>query len=410
MWYNEENARQNLKKLKREDLLLRSTGIICEYNPIHLGHARQLSALREAGCEAVVCLMSGNAVQRGGFACADRYTRASAAIRAGADLVLELPYPYSMASAAYFADAGVRILDSLGVGELNFGSECGSIEDLTRAAQVTAGKDFDLRYRAELRLGKGTARAYSDAYKALTGYELPGGANDRLAISYLAAIRRTCARMDPTLIRRTGADFSDSEVRPGEYPSATALRRLISERKYEEAYAFMPDGAAEIFRRAEREGLFPVDSEKVSSALLGFFRLADPECDTCFAETGGGLFRRLCAASHEATDVEGLLSAASSKRYTDSRIRRAVFFSVTGVTEDDLRRLPEYTTILAANARGRSFLRETYGRFTVVTKPADAPDCRQRELSRRFDALFTLAAPKSLPSGEFERRSPEICE
>lgn len=389
---------------------MRSVGIICEYNPLHLGHARQISALREAGYGAVVCLMSGNAVQRGGFACTDRYTRASAALRAGADLVLELPYPYSMASAAYFALAGVRILDSLGVGELNFGSECGDIEALTLAAKVTATEEFDLRYREELKRGKGTAGAYSDAFEALTGKELPGGANDRLALSYLAAISRTGAAIKPTLIKRDGAAFSDSEVREGEYPSATALRRLIAEGRIGDACAFMPEGAAEIFRRAEKEGLFPTDAEKVSAAILGYFRLANPECMTAFAEAGGGLYRRLCAASCEATDLEGFFSAAASKRYTDSRIRRAVFFSVMGVTEDDLRRPPEYTTLLAANARGRAFLREAYGRFPVVTKPADAPVCRQRELSRRFDALFTLSLPKRLSAGGFERRSPEICE
>lgn len=389
---------------------MRSVGIICEYNPLHLGHARQISALREAGYGAVVCLMSGNAVQRGDFACADRYTRASAALRAGADLVLELPYPYSMASAAYFALAGVGILDSLGVGELNFGSECGSLEALTRAAEIAATEELDLRYREELKRGKGTARAYAEAFEALAGKELPGGANDRLAIAYISAILKTGAKLGPTLIKREGAAFSDSEVRDGEYPSATALRRLIAEGRLGEAYAFMPEGTAQIFRRAKEKGLFPADAGRASAAILGYFRLAAPECRTAFAEAGGGLYRRLCAASYEATDLDGLLSAAASKRYTDSRIRRAVFFSMTGVTEDDLRRPPEYTTLLAANSRGRAFLREAYWSFPVVTKPADAPVSRQRELSRRFDALFTLALPRALPAGELERRSPEICE
>lgn len=389
---------------------MRSVGIICEYNPLHTGHEHQLLTLREAGYGAVVCLMSGNAVQRGGFACADRYTRARAAICAGADLVLELPYPYSMSSAAYFASAGVSILDSLGVGELNFGSECGSLEGLMRAAEITASEKLDLRYREELSRGKGTARAYSDAFSALAGEELPGGANDRLAIAYITAILKTGAKLKPTLIRRIGAAFSDTAVREGEYPSATALRRLISEGRLEEVYRAMPAGAAEVFRKAERDGLFPVDAERVTAAILGYFRLADPVSESKFAESGGGLYGRLCAASREATDLESFYSSAASKRYTDSRIRRAVFFSLTGVTDDDLRRPPEYTMLLAANTRGRAFLRNIPSGLTVVTKPADAPDCRQRELSRRFDALFTLAAKKSLPAGEFERRSPEICE
>ena len=68
----------------------------------------------------------------------------------------------------------------------------------------------------------------------------------------------------------------------------------------------------------------------------------------------------------------------------------------------------EYFTVLAANESGRRMLpdlRRTCP-VPVVVKPADAPDCRQRALSDRADALYTLAMQKPQSSGFFKRFSP----
>ena len=56
---------------------MRICGVICEYNPFHLGHARQLAAVRQQlGVDtAVVCLMSGDYVQRGEPAVFDKGCR-----------------------------------------------------------------------------------------------------------------------------------------------------------------------------------------------------------------------------------------------------------------------------------------------------------------------------------------------
>ena len=59
---------------------------------------------------AVVCVMSGNFVQRGDFALVRRQARAKAAVESGADLVLELPLPWAVSSAERFADGGVQAL------------------------------------------------------------------------------------------------------------------------------------------------------------------------------------------------------------------------------------------------------------------------------------------------------------
>ncbi len=393
---------------------MRSVGIVCEYDPFHNGHRRQIEIVKKNDPNAaVVCLMSGNLTQRGRFAIADKYTRASAAIASGADIVLELPYPYSSASAEYFAAAGVFILDSLGTCEMSFGSECGDIELLSEVAKVTANESFLACYRNifDKKPDIGSATAYAEAYRELTGKNLPTTPNDILGVSYIRAAIKTGTTMKLTAIKREGAGFSDDTVKENEYPSATAIRKLFSSGEYEKGYEYMPIGASEIYREAYKEGLFPTAPEKISTAAVAFFRLKEPEYLDSIAEASGGVGRRLSAAAKESTDFEAMIALASTKRYTDARLRRVAIYCLTGVTEDDIKEPPKYTTLLAANKRGREFLasRDKDG-IAVVTKPADAPICRQTELSRKLDSIFTLCLPKSREAEAFLRSSPKILE
>ena len=72
-------------------------GIVCEFDPLHRGHARLLSHARALGADTVVCAMSGSFTQRGSFAALSKTARAEMAVRCGADLV---PGPIPSCSAA----------------------------------------------------------------------------------------------------------------------------------------------------------------------------------------------------------------------------------------------------------------------------------------------------------------------
>ena len=105
-------------------------GIIAEYNPFHRGHRWQIQTLRRLlGADAaVVAVMSGNFVQRGDFAVLEKRARAECALLGGADLVLELPSPWSAATAERFAQGGVALLAATGVvTHLAFGCETGDL-------------------------------------------------------------------------------------------------------------------------------------------------------------------------------------------------------------------------------------------------------------------------------------------
>ena len=127
---------------------MQAFGVICEFNPFHNGHGYLLSRMREAvgedGC--VICLMSGRFVQRGEPAIADPYLRACMALAGGADLVLELPFPYAAGSAEFFASAGVGILTRMGVERIAFGSESGDISLLIAAAEALNSPAFKSTY------------------------------------------------------------------------------------------------------------------------------------------------------------------------------------------------------------------------------------------------------------------------
>ena len=113
-------------------------GIVAEYNPFHNGHFYHIEKTKaETGCDSVVCVMSGNFIQRGLPALFDKWTRTKMALQNGVDLVIELPTFYATASAEYFAQGSIGLLDSLNVVDnLSFGNSCNDIKVLKRIANV----------------------------------------------------------------------------------------------------------------------------------------------------------------------------------------------------------------------------------------------------------------------------------
>lgn len=407
-------------------------GVICEFNPFHSGHAYLLSRMRELvgedGC--VICLMSGRFVQRGDTAMADPYLRAETALRGGADLVLELPFPWSSGSAEHFAAAGVDILTRLGVDSLAFGSEGGDLTIISAAAEGLDSPAFGEVYAELCRRGEGTTAAYAEALRRVCTIQLPVGfpdSNELLGIAYLRALKQAEERYGsapaPYTVTRLGSGYREDILTEGQYPSATALRALIREAACDpvalEAIleGTMPAGSLDTLLRAVRAEDAPLSNDRLLSFYHTLCRIKSPEDFAACAEMGGGLASHVCRRAREAATPEDFFASLRTKYYTDARLRRALLFGALGVTDADLRAMPTYTTLLAANSRGCAFLKawrkaqkdEPNG-LTVVTKPADAPAGRQRELSDLTDALFTLGYPTPRSAGETYRKAPTIMD
>lgn len=371
---------------------------------MHRGHEYMIGELRRAGVGAVVCLMSGSFVQRGDTAVTDKYDRAAAAVRSGADLVLELPFPWSCASAAYFAEAGVHILSALGIGNIAFGSESAELSRLRAAADAA---DADEGYAPDA--SQGSAAAYFARIEGALGDGERLPPNDILGVEYIRAARRLGTATEFIVIKRAGAGFHDTDASAA-LPSATAMRAAILRGELPEG---LTEASAEILRAAIAAGRAPATLGALGTAALWRFRSGGAELGR-YAECGGGVSGRLVRAAAESGNLADMLTAAATKKYTSARLRRAVIFALAGVMKADLDALPSYTTVLASNARGRSFLaaaRKKAG-ITVLTRPSAALRVegdaarRQTELLLASEGLYSLALPVPCPAGSFLRQTP----
>ena len=393
---------------------MRSVGVVCECNPFHSGHKHLFERARASGADVIVCVMSGCFVQRGTAAIADPYSRATAVINGGADLVVELPFPYSSSSAEYFADAGVNILSRLGVDELWFGSECGSIDRLSSAARAVSSPSFLKRYGESNSDDVGTAQAYFESLSMSCEGEEGFSSNDILGISYLRALLLQESTMRPVTILREGSAYRTEEVETGAHPSATALRRLLLENGLDGACGSLLPETANALKAAQDSNMAMASLRYAERAVLSGLRMADPNVLSNLAELGGGLGNRLIECAKNATTLEELLEMAATKKYTMARLQRGILFAMTGVTREDLKAASTYTRMLAANSVGCAFLSEQRKQKTIpvitcnAKIPTDPCATRQEELHRRAISLYSLCLEKAIPAGTLLRKNPLI--
>ena len=145
---------------------------------------------------------------------------------------------------------------------------------------------------------------------------------------------------------------------------------------------------------------FPCDTDRLSSAVLSYFRLSSPT-DACnIHDADGGLYNRLIASSIKATSITNLTELAATKKYTAARIRRAIWYSFFGVTSSDIKAKPKYTQVLAMDSLGQTLLKRIKKTtvFPIITKPSATEKLseealRQKELSDKADFIFELSRP-----------------
>ena len=367
---------------------MQTVGVICEYNPFHLGHARQLALIRrQLGQEAaIVCLMSGNYVQRGEPAVFDKCVRARAAVEAGASLVLELPVTYALRSAEGFAAGGVGILSRLGCGFLSFGCESGDGGAIFRAAEASRLPEFEQALHTRIQTGLSYAAARQRALEALgQDGRLLTRPNDILAFEYCRAILTQGSSMRPLAVLRPGDYHADAP--DAEHPSATAVRRLILTgsdwRQYVPAACSYETAVPHTLSWGER-------------AMLARLRGME-QADWARAAHGSeGLWSKVWKAVQTQPDYARILEAAKSKRYPRTRLQRLLLCAYLGLDAQTLLREAPYVRVLAFDEAGQAVLRRAKkeARITLVNAGQTPPDAAYFALERRCAALYGLFAPQ----------------
>ena len=360
-------------------------GIICEYDPFHRGHKRQFELIRQKlPGAAIVCLMSGPFTQRGMPALFSPAFRAEAALRAGADLVLELPCAFAVRDAEHFALGGVHILTQLGfVTHLSYGTEDAAM-DLTAAAQLLENPTEGYTQLLRTQLDKGVSFATAQGAALLACLKDSGIPDDLwqqpnliLALCYRRAMLRLDSHLQPLPVQRAGG-YHDAALpesacgetkAPAAYPSATAVRR-----------AWLSGDTAGAGNASGYPLPCPGDGQPVcrpdalDSVLLYKLRSMTPAALQALPLCTEGLENRLAAAAHQAVSREGLLEALKTKRYARSRLSRLCTHGLLGVTDALLKEhpLPEYVRLLGFRKESAALLSHLrQSSIPVVAKAAD---------------------------------------
>ena len=359
-----------------------NVGIVCEYNPFHRGHRKQMSVIREkyGAKTGIICAMSGNYVQRGHPAIFDKTLRAEAALRCGADLVVELPVTTALSSAEGFASGGVAVLSKLCDG-LCFGAETADPDLLEQTARALLGTQFPPLLRRELDKGRSFPAARQAALEAMG---LPGklleAPNNILAVEYCKAIIRQASPMKPLPIFRAGSYHA--EEADFENPSATSLRLRLQ--KGLDISEYLPEAAGKVFAGASIHTL-----EAGQRAILGKLRtMSEAEFEALPFGTEG-LWRKLMRESRSQATLEDIASAVKSKRYTRSRIDRMILCAYLGITAEMMNTDIPYVRVLGFSNRGREILNgaKKSGFFVNAGQPVIHP---LWELEQKWDDLYGL--------------------
>lgn len=357
-------------------------GIVCEYNPFHNGHAKQLAAVDGAA----VCLMSGNYVQRGEPAILDRLARAEAALRCGAALVLELPVTYALRSAEGFAAGGVELMDRLGcIDAICFGTESGGAGRLMETAAALLDPVFPQFLKEQLARGLSFPAARARAMEAMgADAALLEQPNDILAVEYCKALLARGSTLRPLPIRREGAYHGGSD--PAN-PSASFLRRCGDWR------GFVPEAALDCYAAAPRHTV--AAGERAWLARLRAMEAADFETLPYGSE---GLWRKVMYACRSQRTLAEIIAAAKSKRYTHTRLMRMLLCAFLGISGELLEQPAPYVRVLAMDDRGRALLRQMHGKSSVPVLHAGQtpPAGDYAALERRAADLYGLFCEASV--------------
>lgn len=363
------------------------TSIISEYNPLHNGHLYHIKKTKElTNSDAIICIMSGNYVQRGLPAMIDKWNRSKIALECGADLVIELPVLYSLSSAEFFAFGAVSLLNSLGVvNSICFGSESGDIEHLNYIAGILHGEpiEFKASLKNYLNLGYAYPAARSKALNDYINYlnsninidfkESLSTSNNILGIEYCKSLIKLNSNIKPYTLKREGASYNSENIH-SIFSSATAIRKYIKENNdISELRNHMPLQSYDLIIELKNNN-YDFANEDNMMKYLRYKHFCTNSSIENLPDVSEGLHNKIYKNIDKSTNYSDLIENIKSKRFTYTRINRILCQYFIGFEKYDTRILRKepcpYARVLGFNEMGTKILKEmkTNSSIPVYTK------------------------------------------
>ncbi|WCK53019.1 nucleotidyltransferase [Aneurinibacillus sp. Ricciae_BoGa-3] len=393
---------------------MKTVGVVVEYNPLHNGHAYHLQeSKRQTGAEAAVAVMSGHFLQRGEPAIVNKWARTEMALRAGVDLVLELPFVFAVRNAEIFSYGAVATLHATGVVDtLCFGSESGKIDWMVKLARhlTVEPESFKDKIRQALDSGVSYPTAYGLAvndFAASQGLS-PGvnvsEPNNILGLGYCVALERLKSPIVPATIQRTKAGYHQSHITDNRIASATALRKLIFEKDLSAIKPYVPGATYDILNRFAVAGHFPMSWDLFFPYLQSMMIANQPDELQFILEITEGLENRIMKTMPHAGSFDSLMDQLKTKRYTWNRLQRVLLYTLFRLTREKTARAgsePAYIRVLGFTDKGRSLLRKMKDKSSlpVITRIGQVKH-PMLDLDIRAGMMYAMGLPEQLRERE----------
>ena len=368
-------------------------GIVVEYNPFHNGHIYHINKAKElVKPDYTVAVMSSSFVQRGEPAIIDKWTRSELAIKYGVDIVIELPFVYSVQSADYFAKGSIELLNAIGVTDLCFGSEDGNIDTFIDIAKAI--KDDEEQYNSLVKSYMDQGLRYPEACNQslndILGKEIRTP-NDLLGLSYVKEIVFNNYKMTPHCITRTN-DYHSDEI--SSIASASAIRNAI--RNNEDISMSLPN--AEIYSNEtyHLSLFYPYLKHQIMMSSLDELK--------SYHMVDEGLENVLYKSISKCSSMIEFINSLLSKRYTKPRIQRMLIHILMKNKKEDINNAMhlDYIRVLNMNEQGRTYLNSIkkdchYKIITNFSKHAHPA----LDIELKATKLLSLISSKDLITKEF---------
>lgn len=356
-------------------------GIVAEYNPFHNGHLYHIKqSIEQTNSDYVVCVITGNFVQRGNTSIVDKWTKTKMAIANGADLVIELPTIYSISSAENFAEGAIKTLDTLGiVDSISFGMEVDNLATLNNIANVLyqEPKEYVTMLNHELSKGTSFPKARESAVMLYLNdikryANVLAGSNNILGVEYLKAMKKLKSTMKPEGIQRKKVLYQDEFI-VDDFASATAIRKMIVNRQFNDIMKVMPRSSYILLAQELQKGHFVLDLSKFQTEILYRLRTMSKAEIAELPDVTEGLENIIKNAADSCNNIIDLVNIIKSKRYTQTRIQRILIYCLLGITKkmmETSKKTVPYIRVLGFNENGRRLISEAVSKnpkLNVVT-------------------------------------------
>ncbi|MCL1924623.1 MAG: nucleotidyltransferase family protein [Defluviitaleaceae bacterium] len=317
-------------------------GIVAEYNPLHNGHIHHINCAKKiTKAEITIAAISGNFAQRGLPSKINKYDKTELALKNGIDIVIEIPTFYSTASAEYFSNYSVKLLEKSGINALAFGAEHTNIEKLIEISKnlINETVKFKSDLKSNLKRGLNFPKARENALIVDKG--ILNRPNNILAIEYLKHLPK---HIKPYLIERNQ-----------NLTSATKIGELLKDENWNEVRKAVPQNT---FEKLKNNKLVTLND---FSQLFHYnFKNAENIFDLNIE-----LYNRI--KKSKSFLLEDLVAEITCKNYTKTRIQRAIVHTILNIKAENIDFEIPFVRVLGFKQEKQSYLKAIKKNIKIIT-------------------------------------------